>query len=222
MTIVDWPLSLIPLNIAIRPPRKTASMNESLTGFTQAVPVIRPPFGVTVEFDAIEGDDVLTWRALVGALEGRGNVLRLPLFDHWFNDPAAALGFRTSFADGSFFSDGSAFVISDIVGVVASGTQGDRTLSIDFGPYGRALQAGFYFGLGEEPYLATSVTWAGTVATVRITPSLRRTAPSVAVRLRPTLLCQLKDDDSGELLLRNLRWSTPALDLVEVPLGLLS
>jgi hypothetical protein len=83
--------TLVPKDITIRPPRRTLGLSTSLTDFTQAVPSIRPPFGLTMQFDALEGDDVLAYRAIHAALEGRANLVRIPLFDVWYAATAAQI-----------------------------------------------------------------------------------------------------------------------------------
>lgn len=214
--ILEWPATLLPRNVQIRNPRKTVGLNTSLNQFDQAVPAIRPPFGATLEFDDLTGGEVLAWRALLAGLEGRANVVRLPLFDFWLAAPGGYLGVaRTSHSDGSPFSDGTLYSTTDISGVLVNGVAGQRTITADFGDYGQMLQAGQYFGLGDQPYMATGVTWAGNVATIRHTASLRRTYVDEPLRLRPVMLARLTDDDQGQTMLQNMRWMRPEIDFTE-------
>ncbi|SCW61854.1 hypothetical protein SAMN02927924_01703 [Sphingobium faniae] len=216
MTIFDWPATLLPRHISIRPPRKTAGLTTSLTEFTQAVPVIRPPFGLTMEFDAIFGSDVLAWRALIALLEGRANAVRVPLFDLWYRASDTQIGGGiVSHSDGAYFSDGAGYLTNDLSQVLVTGVQGQRHITADFGPYGRLLEAGLYFGLGDHPYIATGVTWNGTVATIRCSPTLRIDYSNQQLRLKPDMIARLTNDDGGELMLRNLRHGTPTLELEE-------
>lgn len=216
MSIFDWPPTLVPRHVSIRPPRKTAGLTTSLTEFSQAVPVIRPPFDLTLEFDAIIGADVLAWRAMIALLEGRANLLRIPLFDLWYRATEAQIGAGVvPHSDDTYFADGAGYLTDDLVGVLVSGVQGQRNITADFGAYGQLLEGGLYFGLGDEPYIATSVTWEGTVATIRTSPTLRKDYVDQPLRLKPVMIAQLKDDDAGELRLQNLRWGTPTLELVE-------
>lgn len=195
MSLFDWPSTLVPRNIVIRPPRKTVGLTSSLSQFTQAVPAIRPPFGLTMEFDTIFDDDVPAWRAILGLLEGRANRVRVPVFDPWHLPAGVPPG--------------------DLAGVTVTGVQGQRTISADFGGYGQLLKAGLHFGLGEHPYLATIVSWVGSVATIRCTPTLRTDYVAARLKLRPTMICRLTSDDGGELMLKNLRAGTPTIDLEE-------
>ncbi|PTR11756.1 MULTISPECIES: hypothetical protein [unclassified Novosphingobium] len=216
MPVFDWPASLIPKTVTIRPPRRTVGMSGSLTDFTQAVPSIRPPFTLTMQFDAIEGFDVLAYRAIHASLEGRANMVRVPLFDVWYAaTQAEIMGGMVTHSDGTAFSDGALYLTRDLSGVLVSGLQGARTITADFGGYGQLLQAGLYFGLGEHPYIATGVSWSGSVATIRCSPSLRKDYDAEPLRLRPTMIGRLPDDDNGALTLEALRYGTPSIEFTE-------
>lgn len=212
----DWPSVLVPINVNVRPPRKTQGLTTSISTFTQSVPVIRPPFGLALEFESISGDEVLAWRAMEGLFEGRSNTVRVPLFDLWFRarDAQIAAG-RVSHSDGTAFSDGALYLTGDLTGVTVSGVQGQRNLSVDFGDYGQVLQAGLYFGIGEHPYLATGVWWEGSVATIRCTPTLRQTVTAQPLKLRPTMIAGLLSDDGADLNLTRARYGSPKIVLEE-------
>lgn len=216
MSVFDWPAILVPTNVLVRPPRKTVGLNTSLTEFTQAVPAIRPPFALTFEFEDLHGGEVLAYRALLGSFEGRANTVRVPLFDLWFAARDAQLSAGGSpHSDGAPFSDGSLYMVNDLSGVLVTGVQGSRTITADFGDYGPLLEAGLYFGLDEHPYLATGVSWEGSVATIRCTPSLRRSYAGEPLKLRPTMIAGLPDDEEGQLMLKRARYGSPSLNLVE-------
>jgi len=216
MTVFDWPTTLVPKDITIRPPRHTLGLSTSLTDFTQAVPSIRPPFGLTMQFDALEGDDVLAYRAIHAALEGRANLVRIPLFDLWYAATAAQImAGETPHTDGTSFSDGALYVTDDLVGVLVTAPQGGRVITADFGTYGPVLQAGCYFGLGDHPYIVTGITWAASVATIRCSPTLRRDYAAASLRLRPTMIGRLVDDDNGALTLQSLRYGMPSIEFQE-------
>ncbi|MFZ5747905.1 MAG: hypothetical protein ACOY45_09655 [Pseudomonadota bacterium] len=214
--IFDWPATLIPNDVIIRPPRKTTGLNRSLSGFGQAVPVIRPPFGLKLVFGEIWGSEVLAWRAMEALFEGRANVVRVPLFDLWLRAGDAAIGAgAVTHSDGTSFSDGALYVTDDLVGVTVSGVQGQRRITVDFGTYGKVLQAGLFFGIGEHPYLARRVWWEGSVATIDCQPTLRRAVTDAAIKLRPTMLAGLTSDDGAELALTRARFGTPTIELEE-------
>jgi hypothetical protein len=91
-------------------------LSTSLTDFTQAVPSIRPPFGLTMQFDALEGDDVPIAPSM-RPLEGRANLVRIPLFDVWYAATAAQImAGEIPHDDGTSFSDGALYVTDDLVG----------------------------------------------------------------------------------------------------------
>ena len=215
MRIFDWPGNLVPSNVMVRPPRKTVG-NKSLSEFMQVAPAIRPPFGLTLEFDGLFGDEVLAYRALLASLEGRANAVRVPLFDLWFAARDRAIGAGlASHSDGAAFSDGALYLTDDLSGVTVSGVQGQRNITVDFDAYGQMIQGGLYFGLGDRPYIAQGVWWDGNVATIRCSPTLRETYVNEPLRLRPVMIGRLTDDDGGQHMLRRGRWTQVSIDFEE-------
>lgn len=99
--------------------------------------------------------------------------------------------------------------------MTVTGAQGQRNITVDFGVYGQLLEAGQYFGLGDEPYICSGITWAGSVATIRCSPTLRRAYTAVELKLKPTMIGRLTSDDGGALLLRNLRHGAPSITFEE-------
>lgn len=216
MTTFDWPATLVPKNIQILPPRATQGLTTSLSHFTQAQSVIRPPFAITMEFDELFGGDVLAWRAIMALLEGRANTVRLPLFDLWFRASDAAIGAGlASLSDGAAFSDGASLSTPDLVGVTVTGVQGQRNIAVDFGRYGQLIEAGLYFGIGDHPYIAAAVSWSGSVATIRCSPTLRESYDAAPLRLKPTMIGRLSNDDSGALMLQRMRHGAPTISFTE-------
>ncbi|MEP9402032.1 hypothetical protein [Sphingomonas sp. VNH70] len=214
--IFDWPPVLVPRDITVLPPRQTAGLTTSLSGFSQVSPVIRPPFGLTLDFDGLVGGQVLAWRALLASLEGRAGRVRVPLFDLCYAAADAAIGAGlTPHSDGATFSDAARYLTADLDGVVVTAEQGTRNIQADFGAYGPVLEAGQYFGLGDQPYVATQVHWTGSVATIRSSPTMRRDYEAQPLRLRPVMIGRLPDDDNGQLTLKRGRWATPSISFVE-------
>jgi hypothetical protein len=216
MSTFDWPATLVPRNIQILPPRATQGLSTSLTQFTQAQAAIRPPFTVTMEFDELFGRDILAWRAFLALLEGRANTARLPLFDLWQQASDAAIGAGTTgFSDGSLFSDGAGLSTPDLVGVTVTGVQGQRNITVDFGLYGQVIEAGQYFGIGDQPYIASGVWWTGSVAKIRCSPTLRQAYTAAPLRLKPRMIGRLATDDGGALMLKDLRHGAPSITFNE-------
>ena len=214
--IFDWPGNLVPQDITIDPPSKTAGLSTSLSDFVQVVPVIRPPFMMTLDFGNLFQDEVIAWRAMMALFEGRANQVRVPLFDLWFRASDAQIhAGSVSFSDGSSFSDGALWLTDDLSGVTVTGAQGDRIITADFGAYGQLLQGGLYFGLGEHPYIAQQVWWAGSVATISCSPTLRTAYVAEPLKLKPTMVARKAEDLGGRLKLNRGRFGGPSLDLVE-------
>ena len=219
--IFDWPANLCPANVAVLPPRKNAGMTTSVNESTQTVPVIRPPFGLKLEFSALHGPKVLAYRALLGLLEGRANRVRVPLFDLWYRARDWQIGAGlVPHSDGTSFSDGTLYATADLEGVTVTAVQGQRNITADFSGYGdgpqpELLQAGLYLGLHDQPYLATQVFWEGAVASIRTNPTMRHDYDAQPLRLRPVMIAGLVDDDTGELMLKRGRFGGPTLELVE-------
>jgi hypothetical protein len=217
MELIEWPSVLQPRNINIRPPSQTKSLTKTLTNFEQVQPVIRPPWRVSLSFATLVGDKVLAYRALLAACEGRTNPIRLPIFDlyHWASDAQIGAG-EVPHSDTTLFSDLTAYGVIDVSDVVVNGIQGEKQISVDFSQYGPILKAGQYFGIADDLHIATGVWWAGTVATIKFTSSLRRDHVNAPLRLRPYLIARLADDDTGEHGLAYGRWTEPVLELDEV------
>ena len=219
--IFDWPGALCPANIAVLPPRRTAGLTESVTNLTQSVPAIRPPFGLKLEFGTLIGGKVLAYRALLASLEGRANRVRVPLFDLWHRARDERIGAGLApHSDGARFADGAQYLTADLSGVTVTGVQGQRHITADFSAYAAGdlnalMQGGLYFGLGDQPYIASGVWWEGSVADIRCSPTLRRDYDAEPLRLRPVMIAGLIDDDGGELMLKRGRYGGPALDLME-------
>lgn len=214
--IFDWPQNLVPRRVQIMPPRKTQGLSNSLSGFTQRVPAIRPPFGMRLEFDNIFGDEVLAWRAADALFEGRTNIVRIPVYDLWFRATDAQIGAgAVTHSDGTAFSDGTLYQTSDLEGVTVTGTQGQRVITVDFGAYGQLLRAGLYFGLADHLYIARRVWWDGSVASIDCGPTLRKAYVDERLKLRPTMLGGLLDDDAVGIMLERARYGAPVLELTE-------
>lgn len=151
------------------------------------------------------------------------NRVRVPLFDVVYAAGDAAIGAgAVAHSDGTAFSDGALYLTNDLSGVLVTAEQGARNLRVDFGSYGRVLEAGLYFGLGDQPYIATQVFWDGNVATIRSSPTMRQGYTDEPLRLRPVMIGRLPDDDNGEHILMRGRWTKPTIEFVEAFDGPLS
>lgn len=218
MSVIEWPHpDLAPRVIDMHCSNPTRSAGESITGFEQVAEAITQRWLLSLDFNNLKRHTVLPYRAMIGALRGRANAIRVPMFDAQFWPGAEELYLGTvPFSDGTPFGDGTEFATSDISGVVASCSLGEKSVTIDFGSYGQVLQPGQYFGLGAEGYLVTSIFWSGNVATILFEPGARRDYVAAAVTLRPTLVMRKVADDGGRHALEWGLQTSPRLDLEEV------
>ena len=132
MAIISWPAGLAPRRVDLRPINQTRSANKSISGFTQVADSITGRWGYTLEFNTLKRLQVLPYRALLAQLEGRGNVVRVPVFDRQL------------------------FPTDAEIAATISGTKGDATANVNLavlpGASGK-LFAGHYFGAGEDLHI---------------------------------------------------------------------
>lgn len=217
--IVEWAhKGLSPRIINLRLVNKTRSAGESITGFEQVASSFATRWAFSLEFNNLKRHLVPAYRAMIAALDGRANALRVPVFDpqYWPDDMALGLAISSPHSDGSTFSDSSEYLTTDVAGLTVTATKGANSISVDFGSYGRIFDGGLYFGINDETYLSTSVTWAGNVATIKFKPSLRQDHAGSTFRLRPRLIMRLANDEGGDLPLEYGLTGSPTLELVEV------
>lgn len=216
--IIDWAHpALAPRIIDLRLINKTRSAGESITGFEQVLYGVTQRWAFSLEFNYLKLSMVPAYRAMIASLEGRANALRVPVFDRQFWPSDAVLGIASAtHSDGSAFSDETEYLTSDIEGITVSGGIGAKEITVDFGSYGEVFEAGLYFGIEDETYLATSVVWDGSEATINFQPGLRQTHVGSTFRLRPRLIMRLANDESGAHPLELGRATRPTLELVEI------
>lgn len=215
--IIEWPTGLSPRIINLRLINKTRSAGESITGFEQVAGSLATRWAFSLEFNNLKRHLIPAYRAMVAGLEGRANALRVPVFDpqFWPSDAVIGIG-SVPHSDGTPFSDDAEYLTSDVAGITATGLKGVKELTVDFGSYGPIFDGGLYFGVEEETYLATSVAWAGNVATIKFQPALRQDHTAAQFRLRPRLLMRLADDEQGSLSLERGIIGAPSLELIEI------
>lgn len=216
--IIEWASKrLSPRVINLRLINKTRSAGESLTGFEQVAPSLATRWAFSFQFANLKRELVPAYRAMIASLEGRANAIRVPVFDRRFWPSDGAIGIASvPHSDGSAFSDGTEYLTDDLAGITATGLAGTKELSVDFEAYGQIFEAGLYFGIADETYLATAVSWSGSVATIKFQPGLRQNHTASQFRLRPRLIMRLSDDQSGELPLERGIIGAPTLDFVEI------
>lgn len=216
--IVEWPHpGLAPRVIDLDIDPQTRSAGASVTGFEQVEEGVNARWRGKLEFNNLKAGMVPAYRAMRAKLRGRANVLRVPLFDAHYWPSDVSLGIEGApHSDGTPFSDLALYVTDDATGLTVTGLRGAKEITLDFGDYGAIFEAGLYFGVDEELYMATSVEFTGTVATIGFEPGLRQDHTDGIFRLRPRLLMRLMTDQSGRLALEYGLTGTPTLELEEV------
>jgi len=218
MTMINWAHhALAPKVIDLRISNQTRTGGASLTGFEQVNYAITQRWAASLEFNNLKRQTIPAYRAMIAALQGRANVLRVPVFDQrfWPSDAVLGLG-EIAFSDGGIFSDGGEFITNDIEGITATGLKGEKSISIDFGDFGEVISGGLYFGIDDQTYLAIEVDWTGSVAAITFEPSLRKDYTAGMVKLRPICLMRLANDEVGSHPLDMGIVTAPSLALTEI------
>lgn len=160
--------------------------------------VSREPGGwgtLDYEFNAFGGavsPRLVSW--LLSAVRN-GRVFRLPIVISPQLVSAEALGVSASteweglpWANDQPWSNGKNWDFSPVAPVAASGLAGSTTLSIDLGAFGQVLWNGHVIGEGDHAYWVDDVSYAGSVATVTVSPPLRRdVTTSSLIKFRPIM-----------------------------------
>lgn len=215
---IEFPRGLVARTTNLRLRNQSRSLSETLSGFQQVTSSVTQRWNLVLEFNTMKREYILAYRAILAQLEGRLGTLRVPIVDSRLWPTDASLGIASStHSDGSTFSDDTLYTTGDVSGITVAGTLGAKSIDVDLSPYGEVLQAGQYFGIDDDLYIATTVEYDELgVATIGFQPGLRRTYTEGVFRLRPYLLCRLADDDVGD---HPLEWgirTAPSLELVEV------
>lgn len=144
------------------------------------------------------------WRAVLFALAGRANTIRLPMLDPAIIDRDGLAGAyaRTGipFSGGQGFSNGLGFEFVPFAIATQDAAAGDQSLSLDLSPTpGATIQPGQIISHDDLPMGVNSVlSVSGTVHRVGISPAVR--APVAAgdiVMLEARGLFELVSDTSG-------------------------
>lgn len=220
-----WPLDILPPReiVADIAPRSMAAP-AAVSGVQQVVAsdagLWKVAFG---GIPVVNGNAVLTWRAIAATLEGRIQPILVPL-SHWYqpeppNAEALGLWEPVGHSDNTRFTDGTGYrgSVNDVrlLSAVAS-----RAVSAMFNVYaaGAKMQPGQIFSLGERLYRLRTVTWtSATVAAVTFRPPAREAAVAgQRVELDdPVCRMRLASDAEMDLPLDYGRWSFPTVNFIE-------
>lgn len=161
----------------------------------------------------LRGGLMAAWRAVIWQLEGRANVLRVPMID-----PAGILPRREGipFATGQRFATGQGFAWSPFVLAPEGAAAGSDSLLVDPATTEEELRPGMILSHDDWPMGVTFVAPEGGLLRLGLRPKLRRAIPAGAqVSLAASGLFTLEDDLSGALSYEKAMLARPVLNLVE-------
>lgn len=156
---------------------------------------------------------IAQWRAVLWQLEGRANVLRVPMLD-----PAGILPRREGipFANGLPFASGQGFAYSPFVICPAGAAAGSDSILVDPSTAEGLLKEGMILSHEDWPIGVTWMQPEGDLLRLGVRPHLRRAIPADAiVALAASGLFLLEDDLSGSASYEKAMVSRPTLNLVE-------
>lgn len=205
MTIlVRWPANLCPRAITMQLINQTRSLNQSLSGMQQVRASVAQRWRLTLEFGILSPDAIRSYRALAAALQGRTNIIDVPVWDDRLGLDAAA----RRFVDGR----------------VVLGVAGDNYLQLDgvgSSAIARRFQPGMYIGvrqgLTRDVYMITHIVDNRLYVQPQVRRSYSGDAPTGSFTAQPRLRCRLASDDMGGVPLDlGYKSRNPSLDFFEV------
>jgi hypothetical protein len=217
MRIVDWPIEVLkPRDMKLWLHSQTLSANRSLSGFVQVGSAATQRWRLEMDLPPMKPDKLKALNAILWALRGRENVLRVPISKHYFLPSDAALSLSASIPhDGDvYFSDDLGYDDGDISDVYVTLAKGAVELTADLSAWSYPLEGGMMFGIEDDVYGAVSVVGNA----VRFEPSARRDYAAGRLRLRPRLTCRLTQDESGAYALRPGKIGEASIELEEIVL----
>lgn len=202
------------------------SAGESLSGNGQVVYSGLARWTAKLAFGTLTNGQVLAWRAAMGKLRGRVNVLRVDVCDGLgpsldelglpAETQALARDRGIPFNGGAYFAEGVGFAYQPTAGLSAAAPAGSQSIQVIDDASGRSIIGGRYLSIDDWLYLCTEAYSSSGARTVVIEPPLRRTITTEdRVQLRARALMVFQSDVDGRLPLDMGRWGAPSLDLVE-------
>ena len=205
------------------PANQSVSGGQGMTGFQQWLTSPRGRWTAKVTCQVVGEEEVLTYQAFLGSLQGSGvECLVTPRDGIRPRDVAGrVLPWRMSvpWANGALWFSGVGWAAPPRIDALAlPAAQGATTITIE--PAGPGVRPGHYIGLADRVYrvLQANPNPGNPAAQdLVIWPRLRAAAASNQPVLLAAPVCRmrLKSDDSGPLDLRWREQSTPTLDFVE-------
>lgn len=218
---IRWPWSVLPprnLSVDIAP--RSLAGPTSVSGKTQVVSSDAGLWTLALEQVPVVSDDAIkTFRAIATLLEGRLNLIVVPIsrFYQPVYPNADALGLYDAVphSDGTTFSDGTGYVGGSIK-VTAAHDAAIRATSLGvLVAYGGDIQPGQHFSIDERLYRIRTFDPVSGAMTFR--PPLRE-AVTTGTELNfddPVVRCRLASDAEMNLPLDLGRWSFPDVKFIE-------
>ncbi len=215
-----WPCAVLRArDVAFNLAERTLGTSPSVSGYTQVVGGGPPIWTATLgNIDIRTKAQRLAFKALGTVLQGRLNIIRVPMCMGDQPTPAGYVIEDVTYDDDAYFDDDAPFeqpVIS--AEVSATGAAGDVTVSMLAATIGD-VQAGQHFSIDERLYRITGVTDNGSGNyDLSIWPPLRQ---SIAIGDwmefdDPTCRMRLASDQEMNLELQMRRFGSPTVRFVE-------
>jgi hypothetical protein len=224
---VSWPAGIFPKSGMFGFGASSRSGGQAVSGSEQ-VTVANPTWRASFSGPVVTEESVLSWRAFVGAMNGRAGTVLVPRWEAY--GPVDVNGRRLSYVEAAAYDNGEPVggLNFDLSGfgqeepthatlassAALNATRISANLNDVEGP-----RPGQYFGIGDRLYLATHV-WQeeeGDPTQIQFTPWLRSaaTAGTRVILDRPVCLMRFANDQTGDLELDMGRWGNGSFEFVE-------
>lgn len=220
---ITWPAGIFPRAGKFSFGASSRSGGQSISG-SELVLASNPTWRASFSGPVVTEESVLSWRAFVGAMNGRAGTALVPRWEAYGprdrNGRVLSEVEAASYDRGALNFDLSGFGQEEPVHATLAAGAGLNATQISVNLLnGDGPRPGQYFGIGQRLYLATHV-WIEAVdapTQIQFTPWLRAAAPAGArvVLDRPVCLMRFAQDQTGELELDMGRWGDGAFDFVE-------
>ena len=209
--IIEWHPQLTCATMNIHLANVSQQSNSTLSGYTQVASNISARWHIDIDLTNTAYEKLHHVRAMVMALRGQENLLRLPVPAAYFCSKLAADYAPIPFDDGAYLNDFGGF--SDGARGIGSVTlaKGANVLTADLSAYGHPIRPGMMFGIERHLYMAVSVV----NDVITFEPSARADYTAEPIRPAPTVLCRLAESQGGSFATPANRIAAPSLSLRE-------
>lgn len=219
--MINWPSNLKPSSIMFEPNARSRSGGVGTFGQEQVVTSSAGVWIARISVPVSRRDQRLTWRAINAELEGRANVVLLPMFcadksaDLAIGVAGAGAAQHLPHSDQAFFSDDSGYTGGTADATILPAPLRATTVTLSVAPATTVIEAGLHFSVGTRLYRIRSAV--GGVVT--IWPPLREAilVPTPANFSAPACQMRLASDDSMQIEFDLGRLGVGNASFVEVP-----